>query len=138
MEQNYFYVKPYQPITSTLPDDLIYKVNINEINALALFAITLEPEPEDTESFGYADALQKYYSQNDGELKETYLKLISNSAGNEFLCSTISLCLWEKIFRENGISEEMVERYNRCVNDYKNILIVNNEQYNQLVEGKKL
>ena len=130
MEQRYFYVKPDDTIPPKLPADLIYKININDINALALFSTTLEPEPEITASFGHADALYTYYSQNDNELSDCYWKLTSNSRGLEILCTSITLCLWEKMFRENGINKEMIDRYNSHVENYKKQLIVNNQQYN--------
>lgn len=129
MEQKYFYVKPDDTIPPKLPADLIYKININDINALALFSTTLIPEPEITESLGYSASLYTYYSQNNNELKDCYLKLVSNSRGQEFLCTSITLCLWEKMFRENGISEEMISKYNRSVESYKKQLIINNQQY---------
>lgn len=139
MEQKYFYVKPDDTMPPRLPADLIYKININDINALALFSTTLDPEPEITEAFGYAAALYTYYSQNNNEFKDCYLKLVSNSRGNEFLCSTIELCLWEKLFRENGISEKMIGKYNRSVEVYKQQLAVNNQMYgNQQSTGRNL
>ena len=139
MEQKYFYVKPDDTIPPSLPADLIYDININDINALALFSTTLDPEPEITEAFGYSAALYTYYSQNSNDLKDCYLKLVSNSRGQEFLCSTISLCLYEKMFREKGISMEMIEKYNNSIENYRKQLVVNNQNYdNQQSIGKKL
>ena len=139
MGAKYFYVKPDDTFPPKLPDDLIYEININDINALALFSTTLAPEPDITEAFGHAAALYTYYSQNNDEFKDCYLKLISNSSGKEILCRTIELCLCEKSFREGGISEEMIGKSKSSIEKYKKQLFLNNLQYgNQQSAGRKL
>lgn len=93
--------------------------------------------PAITETFGYADALYTYYSRNNNELKDCYLRLVSGSRGTEFLCSNIELCLWEKTFRENGISEEMIGKYNSSLEEYKKQLVFNNELYGKQQSASK-
>lgn len=127
MEQKYFYVTP---MTYPQSNDLIYEISINDIIALAQFVITLNLEGIfETEVLGYIDALRRYSLQNDNEFKKCYLQLTSDSSGEEFLYSVVSLYLWEKRFRENGISEDMIDRYNHWVETYKKQLAFNNQLY---------
>ena len=121
MKKEYFYGKPYDSFPPKLPEDLIYTIKIDDINSLALFATTLEPEPEITESFGYASALYTY-SQNHKDINnfnDCYKKITSSSWGNQFLCTTISLFLLEKELRTNGIREELITKYNNMAMDYQ-------------------
>lgn len=129
MEKEYFYVKPDDSIPPKLPEDLIYTIKIDDINSLALFATTLEPEPEISESFGYASALYSHF-QSHGDVNnysECYKKITSNSWGNQFLCTTISLFLLEKELRANGIREDLITEYNNIVKDYQKQIEFNKE-----------
>ena len=122
MEKEYFYVKPTADSFPTkLPQDLIYTIKIDDINSLALFATTLELEPDITESLGYASALYTYFqNHNDvNNFSECYKKITSSSWGNKFLCTTISLFLLEKQLRTNGIREELITEYNNMAIDYQ-------------------
>lgn len=121
MKKEYFYVKPDDSFPTKLPEDLVYTIKIDDINSLALFATTLEPEPEIRENFGYASALYTYFqNHNDvNNLSECYKKITSNNWGNQFLCTTISLFLLEKELRTNGIREDLINKYNNVVIDYQ-------------------
>lgn len=129
MEKKYFYVKPYDAKSCGLEEDLIYKLDVDNINVLATFATTLTPLDEITESAGYAAALYDYYQNNDNYLKDCYSKITADSEGSAFLCTTISLCLFEKDFRERGIIEDNIERYNWDVINYQQQLYSNNQKY---------
>lgn len=134
-----FYAEPIENKFSLNKFDLVYEINVDDVNALALFATTLNPKPEITEWFGYSAALATYYSQNDNELKDSYLKLVSDTRGSEFLCTSILLCLLEKDFRENGINENSIEKYNHVVEVYKKQLDYSNLVYgDKESKGKKL
>ena len=132
MKKEYFYVKPDDSFPNKLPEDLIYKISIDDINSLALFAITLEPEPEITESLGHAKALYTYFQNHDNinNFSNCYKKIISNSWGNQFLCTTISLFLLEKELRINGIKEDLINQYNNIVIDYQKQIEFNKELCN--------
>ena len=121
MKKEYFYVKPDDSLPPKLPEDLIYTIKIDDINSLALFATTLEPEPETTESFGYASALYTYFQNHKdiNNFNDCYKKITSSSWGNQFLCTTISLFLLEKELRTNGIKEELITKYNNMAMDYQ-------------------
>ena len=121
MKKEYFYVKPDDSLPPKLPEDLIYTIKIDDINSLALFATTLEPEPEITESFGYASALYTYFQNHKdiNNFNDCYKKITSSSWGNQFLCTTISLFLLEKELRTNGIREELITKYNNMAMDYQ-------------------
>jgi len=121
MKKEYFYVKPDDSLPPKLPEDLIYTIKIDDINSLALFATTLEPEPEITESFGYASALYTYFQNHKdiNNFNECYKKINSSSWGNQFLYTTISLFLLEKELRTNGIREELITKYNNIAMDYQ-------------------
>lgn len=137
MNKEYFYVNLVPEISFSQMGTEPCPVKVDDVNALARLSLTLTPEVEVTEAFGYASALGTYFRENDDELKESYSKLTSDSTGNEFLCTTIALSLFEKSFRENGISDDMMERYNRIVDNYQKQLKVNNEHYEALQnEGK--
>ncbi len=129
MNKKFFYVNSYDNMQPELSDNLIYKLEVEDINSLAAFAITLEPLQAETEPFGYAAALFMHYQKNNDNHKDCYTKLSSSGSGREFLCTTIQLCLFEKTFRENGIHEEMIERYNRVASSYQKQLMLNNKQY---------
>ena len=121
MKKEYFYVKPDDSFPPKLPEDLIYTIKIDDINFLALFATTLEPETEIRESYGYAKALYTYFqNHNDvNNLSDCYKKISSNSWGNQFLCTTISLFLLEKELRTNGIREDLINKYNNIAMNYQ-------------------
>jgi len=120
-KKEYFYVKPNDSFPTRLPENLIYNISIDDINLLALFATTLEPEPEISESLGYVSALYSHFqSHGDADnYSDCYKKITSNSWGSKFLCTTISLFLLEKELRTNGIRENLINEYNDIVVDYQ-------------------
>lgn len=129
MEKQYFYVKPKDSFPPKLPENTIYKIDIDEINALASFALTLKPIPEITEAFGYVAALSEYSFSKNSMLHKIYEESTANSEGESFLCTTIELCLLEKEFRKDGITKDKIEKYNKAINDYHKQLLYNNAQY---------
>lgn len=120
MEKEYFYVKPGDNVAPK-PEDLIYNISIDDINQLALFATTLEPEQGIGVS-GYSNALYTYFKENgDNSIySDCYNKINSNSYGSQFLSTTISLFLWEKRMRSIGIDKTILKAYNEVVNAYHN------------------
>lgn len=128
MEEKVFYV---------VLDNGIKTVNISDINMLAHKALSLEPEREITEALGYTSALATYYEDNDDDLKESYMNLVSSSDGKVFLCSTICLSLLETAFRDNGIGEQDIDVYNKVIADYQRQLNFNQQKHSEQVEENK-
>lgn len=123
MDKKYFYVKSYL-------DDSIYQIHIDDINALALFSITLDPEKEMSEAEKYASALKKYCENSNNGLSKSFSKLVDNAQGKAFLLTTINLFLIEKQFRQKGISDiKLIERYNRIVTEYNKQIEFNNNKF---------
>ena len=52
-------------------------------------------------------------------MSDCYKKISSNSWGNQFLCTTISLFLLEKELRTNGIREDLINKYNNIAMNYQ-------------------
>ncbi|MDE6292728.1 MAG: hypothetical protein K2L98_03515 [Bacilli bacterium] len=128
MEERVFYVEL---------DNSIKAVKVSDINMLAHKALSLEPEREITEALGYMAALATYYQDNDDDLKETYMNLVSSSNGKVFLCSTISLSLLETAFRDNGIGEQDINVYNKVIADHQRQLNFNQQKYSDQVGNNK-
>lgn len=137
MEKKYFYVKSYDAELFGLEEDSINKLDVDDINVLATFATTLTPLDEVTESAGYVAALYDYYQNNDNALKDCYSKITADSEGSAFLCSTINLCLFEKKFRDMGIIEDNIERYNWAITNYQQQLYSNNQKYANMQTSQK-
>lgn len=129
MEKRNFYVKPIGNMQSDNSNDSVYSVGESYINLLASMALTLESEPDFTESFGYASALKTYFDSHEHPLKPVYLRLVSSPHGEEILCNAIQLALIEQSFRETGFAEEKLERYNRVIDSYQRQLTDNNEEF---------
>ena len=129
MEERVFYVEL---------DNSIKAVKVSDINMLAHKGLSLEPEREITEALGYMAALETYYQDNDDDLKETYMNLVSGSNGKVFLSSTISLSLIETAFRDNGIGEQDIDVYNKVIADYQRQLNFNQQKYSDQVENNKI
>ena len=110
----YFYVKP-----DDIGSETEYKISIDDINYLSLFATTLEPLPEVTESIGYVAALNNYYSQNTDDYSECYHNLVSSSYGKTFLNTSVQLELLEKQFRKSGLNENSLQAYEKTIQDYQ-------------------
>ena len=64
-------------------------------------------------------------------------KITADSEGSLFLCTTISLCLFEKNFREIGIIEDNIERYNWAITNYQQQLYSNNQKYANMQTSQK-
>lgn len=126
MNKKHFYVKSYS-------DNSTYELDIDNINALALFAISLEPEPAMSEAEKYSNALAKYCKDYNSGLSICYKKLNSDIYGQHFLLATINLFLLEKKFRKDGIFDmKLITQYNRIVVEYNKQLETNNNKYNDL------
>lgn len=125
MEEKIFYVK------SDTSGEL-QQVKVSDVNLLATKAVALRAVPAVTEALGYAEALSAYYCDNDDDLKASYQKVMSGINGNLFLNATITLCLFENAFRNNGISEEDIESYSKVIADYQRQLNFNAQQYGEI------
>lgn len=121
MENKIFYVKANDSIPTKLAEDLVYDIKIDDINSLALFATTLKPEDGITDAQGYVSALFSYFQINKdiNHFSECYKKITSSNWGEQFLYTTILLFLLEKELRINGISEGIIDKYNKVVADYQ-------------------
>ena len=122
------------------PDDVFQKISIDEVNEIALVATTLKPVPAVTEILGYVNALENHFEETNDKRSEFLEKLTSNFYGGEFLCTTIALYLLEKQMRENGINDELIERYNVQINKYQDIIntltIEENKKVNNNIKNR--
>ena len=136
MEKEFFYVKPGDNLPPS-QQDLVYNISIDDINSLSLFATTLEPEQTVTAVAGYANALYTYFSNNSeiNSYSDCYKKITSNSYGNKFLHTTISLFLLEKRMRSKGIDKNIIKTYSEVVSDYHN-QIEFSKTFNNIEEQK--
>ncbi|MBE6149337.1 MAG: hypothetical protein E7170_01270 [Firmicutes bacterium] len=125
MEKKYFYIKSDEyDKNSTL-----YKMDLNDINSLASFAITLEPMPEVRECYGYFAALIEFFKKNKNNLSNHFSVLDSSSDSKRFFCTMIDLLLFEKKFRNIGLNDKNIEAYNNCIQKYQHQLKENEDMY---------
>jgi len=127
MDKKYYYVKG----DSYSGDDVLYKLDINDINSLASFAITLDPFPEVRESDAYLVALMDFFKKNKNNLFNHFKILDSSIDSKSFFCTMIDLVLFEKRFRNGGLSEKSLSAYNNCIQKYQNQLKENERKYMQ-------
>ena len=125
---DYYYVK------SNYDDNGLYKISIDDINYLALFATTLKPLPEVTEFGGYAAALEDYYLQNSDSYSESYHKLISSSEGKTLLCIVIQLELLQKQFKKSGLDEINLQLYMKYIKEYQHQIELNQSMFTEYSE----
>lgn len=137
MEKKYFYVKP-DSTKPTKQKEIIYKIDVKDIENLALLALSLEPFEDVNKSLGHIAALNDYFSKNKNQEKiECYKKLTSNIMGNTILYTIIELCLLEKKFREEGIREPDVSLYNQIQRSYQEQLEFNHKQLKESSPKRK-
>ena len=116
MDKDYYYVKYVDESNEEQAEEII-KIDVDYIDQIAFFATTLDPEEEDGDVARYATALDNYY--NEVEQNDVYDKLVSSYDGRLFLTVNIALSLIEKDFRVNGINDENIDLYDRCLADYR-------------------
>lgn len=114
VEKKKYYVKQ--------SDENIYSVDLDELNALSSFALTLEPNKEVREVDGYQSALYEYYSKNNNELKKCYDEINGSFLGKEFLSINISVLLAERDIMNNGLNKDNLEIYKKYLELYQNKL----------------
>lgn len=132
MNNKYFYVK-------TNDNRALHEVRIDDVNALALFATTLNADnmvtDEPTDALVYASLLNNYFEKNDGYLKDSYRNINATGYGSEFLCSSIALFLIEKRIREKGMSDDLLKSYNREIEHYNKLLNFSKIMYDEYFDN---
>lgn len=138
-KEQLFYVKPIETMPPILPEDVIYKIKVSDINSLALLALELNNDyKEIKEAYGYANALDGFIQRgNPHSLSDTYFQLTSNTNGKEILCINIELCLLEKKHREKGITMDDVRNFNEVCSRYIKALDFNAEEFSQEAISEK-
>ena len=116
MDKEYFYIN-YVDDSNRENGGEVMKIDVDYIDQIAFFATTLEPQEAESDIDGYAAALASYYSGD--ERNEIYDKLVNSLDGRLFLNVNIALSLVEKDFRLNGVRDETVELYDKCLTDYR-------------------
>lgn len=111
MEKRYFYV--------TDLDFQVKAIPLDTIDILARYAVTLPARPGMSVSLSYSEALMENLSKNkDSDVYRYGYDLTTSFEGGRVLCLAIELTLLENGFRENGITEETMMRYNNIVSKY--------------------
>lgn len=125
---NSFFVKQDNNVELGSGEPELHEISIDDIDSLALFATTLDPLPEMTETSGYTAALEKYYLENSDNPDihwDCYRNLVASHEGRTFLATTIQLELLQKQLRTSGITEETLQSYNNCIESYQRQIAFN-------------
>ncbi len=113
------------PISEIKKEENTFLIPLSKVEHFAHLATTLTPLDAFREIDGYTSALWEYMQDHKYQDKESftsYDKLIHANMGNSFLTSLIQLLLIEKDMRNNGISQEIFNRYQILLGEYQSIL----------------
>ena len=129
----FYYVETYSENESMISEKEIVKIDINDINSIALIGASLEPAlPAITIINAHVDSLSNYFLENpDHRLKKIYNYLNGDYMnGIRILTSATALALYEREFRSNGINDQdKIEKYNEWVKEHCKTLEVNKMLY---------
>ena len=141
----------------------VYKLGINDIQMLALFATTIESDEEiireaiqdkyimlslygttkeansqilyELDATKHLAAAKEYFIKHkEHELYDIFSKLNDDFGGRMLLSVLIQLFSIEKDFREKGIDEQNKAYYVKMIDEYRKILAVNKQMYNSYYE----
>ena len=110
VKEQCFYVKT---------DSDLIGVNVNDINKLALFSLSLEKDPGVRDYNSYMVSLENFYSNNENELKDCYYSITSSESCKKFLANNINIILLERDMKRNGFKDEFIDAYKTCIQNYQ-------------------
>ena len=113
--KEYFYLKK----------DEIDKIDIEDINALAFFTLSLTTRGKTVDT--YILHLKKYFEENE---VNNYFSNIYNRICNDFkamrlLKTIINLCLIENNLNNGDINQENINLYHKTISEYNKIITSN-------------
>ncbi len=114
------------PISETKKEENTHLLPLSRLEYFAFLATTLTPLDAFMEADGYTSALWEYMQDKKYQEKELfadYDKLIHASNGHTILSTLVQLLLMEKDMRTIGISNELLNRYQRLQGEYQLLLL---------------
>lgn len=125
--KEYFYLKK----------DEIDKIDIEDINALAFFALSLTTRGKTVDT--YILHLKKYFEENE---VNNYFSNIYNRICNDFkamrlLKTIINLCLIENNLNNGDINQENINLYHKTISEYNKIITSNQRDCYLLKKSRK-
>ena len=125
--KEYFYLKK----------DEIDKIDIEDINALAFFTLSLTTRGKTVDT--YILNLKKYFEENE---VNNYFSNIYNRICNDFkamrlLKTVINLCLIENNLNNGDINQENINLYHKTISEYNKIITSNQRDCYLLKKSRK-
>ena len=125
--KEYFYLKK----------DEIDKIDIEDINALAFFTLSLTTRGKTVDT--YILNLKKYFEENE---VNNYFSNIYNRICNDFkamrlLKTIINLCLIENNLNNGDINQENINLYHKTISEYNKIITSNQRDCYLLKKSRK-
>ncbi len=125
--KEYFYLKK----------DEIDKIDIEDINALAFFTLSLTTRGKTVDT--YILHLKKYFEENE---VNNYFSNIYNRICNDFkamrlLKTIINLCLIENNLNNGDINQENINLYHKTISEYNKIITSNQRDCYLLKKSRK-
>lgn len=125
--KEYFYLKK----------DEIDKIDIEDINALAFFTLSLTTRGKTADA--YILHLKKYFEENE---VNNYFSNIYNRICNDFkamrlLKTVINLCLIENNLNNGDINQENINLYHKTISEYNKIITSNQRDCYLLKKSRK-
>lgn len=125
--KEYFYLKK----------DEIDKIDIEDINALAFFTLSLTTRGKTVDT--YILHLKKYFEENE---VNNYFSNIYNRICNDFkamrlLKTVINLCLIENNLNNGDINQENINLYHKTISEYNKIITSNQRDCYLLKKSRK-
>ena len=120
-----------------LEKDEIDKIDIEDINALAFFTLSLTTRGKTVDT--YILHLKKYFEENE---VNNYFSNIYNRICNDFkamrlLKTIINLCLIENNLNNGDINQENINLYHKTISEYNKIITSNQRDCYLLKKSRK-
>ena len=125
--KEYFYLK----------NDEIDKIDIEDINALAFFTLSLTTRGKTVDT--YILHLKKYFEENEvnNYFSNIYNRICIDFKAMRLLKTIINLCLIENNLNNGDINQENINLYHKTISEYNKIITSNQRDCYLLKKSRK-
>jgi len=139
MDREYFYDAKFIGIAPIK----IYQIKMDDIKKLSHYIVSnfgkFFVNFDDVHDVGfYLDSLDSFLDNNNNPYYETYHLVTTFPLGRSFLCTCVSLLLFENKANESSLNEIEIDNYKKMKETYNNQITFSNEYYGELYKKGKI